>query len=163
MSFPYVTFLYFPVYITAYFVLLFLFPYFFKQSLPKVTSRSVQSLAYIVLVTSFFFILSAVVPNEELGNRILHSMGGGFTAMLMCFYAARDSKVVITRVQFFVFSFLLVTALGVGNEIAEFFGQYYTSLVFAPTINDTWLDLISNTVGILLGAAVFVPFFKIRD
>ncbi len=162
MFFPYITFLYFPVYIAAYFVLLFLFPYFFRQPLPRVARRSVQSLAYVVIVTSFFFIVSAVVPDEDFGNRILHSLGGGFVAMLICFYAARDSKVRISKFQFFVLSFLLVTALGVGNEIAEFFGQNYAGLVFAPNINDTWLDLISNTVGLLLCEAFVVPLFPAR-
>ena len=39
------------------------------------------------------------MPNEELGNRILHSMGEG-SPHADVLYAARDSKVVITRVQF---------------------------------------------------------------
>ena len=151
---------YFLLYTLAYIGLLFFFPLFFQQSLPKLNVRSLYSVLGICAVWIFFFAISEIVgvSFEEWGNRILHAMAGGFTALLMCYVALRDSKVVITRFQFTILSFLLVTALGVGNEIAEFFGQYYTDLVFAPTINDTWLDLISNTVGALLGIAVSMPF-----
>ena len=158
-----VTLIYLLAYPAAYVAVFFVFPYFFGAKAPKLGMQSVYSILKILAVFLLFFVLSEVVQDEELGNRILHSMAGGFTALVMCFYAASDSKVVITSFQFSVFSFLLVTTLGVGNEIAEFFGQRYTSLVFAPHINDTWLDLISNTVGALLGMAVLVPFFKKHD
>ncbi len=53
----------------------------------------------------------------ELSNRVLHVFGGGFLAFLICFLAALDSRVRIRRFQFFLFSFLIVIALGVANEI----------------------------------------------
>ncbi|MBM3204789.1 hypothetical protein FJZ48_02295 [Candidatus Uhrbacteria bacterium] len=83
-------------------------------------------------------------------------------AYMVCFIAAKDSRVSISKFSFFVFSVLIVTGLGVANEIIEFIGQNYFHYLFAPHINDTWLDLISNTVGIAVGSACFVPFANFR-
>ena len=76
-------------------------------------------------------------------------------SFFICFRVVRDSRLLISKFQFFVFSVLVVTAMGVGNEIVEFVLQNYMPLVFSVDINDTWLDLISNGLGMLLGAALF--------
>ena len=153
---------YLSAYTLAYVGLFFLFPIFFQQTRQRLSIRSVYSMLGILVVCVLFFNISNIMPDEQLGNRVLHAMAGGFTAFFLCYRAACDSKVAITKFQFFVFSALMVTTLGVGNEIAEFVGQNYAGIIFAPSINDTWLDLISNTVGILLGALCFVPLFKKR-
>ena len=104
------------------------------------------------------FAISFSIADPEWSNRLLHALGGGFVAFFVCFLVARDSQIDITRFQFFVFSFLLVTAFGVGNEILEFAIQHYLDLTFARDVADTWLDLVSNTVGVLVAAAIMVPF-----
>lgn len=118
------------------------------------------SLVYIVICISLIFTISLGVPDRGFGNRLLHAFGGGFLSFLICFLVVRDSGLKITRLQFFIFSLFVVTFLGVTNEIAEFFLQNYLAFHFADTINDTWLDLISNTVGALIGSVCFVPFIK---
>jgi hypothetical protein len=155
-----VTLLYVFAYPAAYIVLLWLFARFFNHPRPKFGVHTFRSILTILASFLFFFSVSLLVPNEEWGNRILHALAGGFTATLMCYVAARDSCVRVTRFQFLVFSLLVVTALGVANEVAEFFGQRYTYLAFAPHINDTWLDLISNTIGIFLGLSCLVPWWR---
>ena len=100
------------------------------------------------------------MANQELANRLLHALGGGALGTLTCYLATKDSKVNITTFQFFIFSFLLVTALGVGNELLEFFLQETTGEIFSNSNIDAWLDLASNTVGALLASAVFVPIFS---
>ena len=163
MFFTFVTIFYLIVYPFTYLVLFFLFPYFFGQPPTRVSWRSVPSVVFIMLLSLLFFAISAAVPDEELSNRMLHVLAGGLTAFLVCFLAMRDSKVKITKFQFIVFGALMVIAMGVANEVVEFFGQNYTTLIFAQNINDTWLDLISNTVGIIIGTICLMPFFKNKD
>lgn len=147
----------------SYFILFFLFPYFFKGELPKITHHSLRSVAIIAGASVASFIISELIPDPELKNRVLHGLGGGFVAFMICFLAVKDSKVTITKFQFFILSVLIVTAMGVGNEILEFFVQQYVPslhFVFSAGPLDTWLDLMSNTAGILVASACFVPFIN---
>jgi hypothetical protein len=102
--------------------------------------------------------ISFLIPDVQFSNRFLHAFGGGFLGFLVCFLAVKDNNLKIDRFRFFVFSFLIVIALGVANELMEFILQTYTHFIFSPTSTDTWLDLASNLVGIILAAAIFVPF-----
>lgn len=144
----------------AYGALFFFFPLFFRGAASPLNRRALHSVAYIAVAVSLIFVVSLSVPDRELGNRILHAFGGGFLSFMICFLAVRDSGLKITRFQFFVFSLFIVTFLGVTNEITEFFLQNYLGFHFADTINDTWLDLLSNTVGALIASVCFVPFIK---
>jgi hypothetical protein len=113
----------------------------------------------IIFVLSILgYIIAFSIPNPELGNRILHGFGGGFMALLAFFLAVKDTNIKLRKFQFFFFSLAVVAALGVANEILEFFLQNYVGLIFAESINDTWYDLISNTVGSLIAALLFLPF-----
>ncbi len=142
----------------AYLLLYFGFTYFFTNKIANLGSGSLVSIVYISLFSLASYGVSVLIADLELANRILHVFGGGFLAFLVCFLVVRDSKVAVTRFQFVVLSFLVVVALGVANEIAEFFLQNYLAYTAALTINDTWLDLISNVVGASLAAFIFTPF-----
>jgi hypothetical protein len=144
----------------SYFIFYRLYYYFFKNSTPPpiTASRSLISLLYIAVTSIAVYIVSYQIPNEQLGNRLIHAIGGGFLTYIIAFLAVKDSRLQINKTRFFIFTFLLVMTLGVFNEIVEFFLQNYFNFQAAPNINDTWLDLISNTVGILLAAAIFTPF-----
>lgn len=144
----------------VYFFLYFLFPIFFQTTITRPNKKSAYSLVYIFAFSLISYFIALQIGNEWIGNRIIHILGGGAASFFMCFRVIKDTDMKIGRFQFFVFSFLIVTALGVGNELVEFFLQHFFHIIFAPTITDTWLDLLSNTIGILLGAAVLVPFVK---
>lgn len=144
----------------AYVVLYFLFSFFFKNKFTPITGKSFISIFLIIIVSFIAYTASLGVADPELGNRIMHMFGGGFLAFMVCFLVAKDSKLAINKFQFFIFSFLIVIALGVANEIAEFFLQNFAYLRFSSSINDTWLDLISNVIGALIAAVCFVPFLK---
>ncbi len=146
-----------------YFVFSYCLARFFQWENPKFTMRqSVRSLGLIFLLASIVFIAMNIVEDRQIANRIEHAFGGGFLAFMVCYLVARDMARPITRFQFFVLSFLVVTALGVANEILEFFAQEYFGVVLAKNLNDTWLDLISNTIGAFIGAAAFVPLLKTK-
>lgn len=149
--------------VLVYLGLLYLLGPFFGQPRARWGRRSVLSIVAVIVFSLLIFVISFSIPNLWLSNRIVHIFGGGFIGVVVCFLAGRDSQIKISRFQFFLFSFLFVTTLGVANEIMEFFLQHYFSqydLIFATTVNDTWLDLVSNTIGILLAVAIFVPLIK---
>ena len=144
----------------SYFILIYLFPFFFAQEIPSKRKNPLFSLILIVICSGLAYLASFSVSDLELGNRILHIFGGGFVAFLVCFLSARDSGVRISKFQFFLFSTLIVLALGIANELSEFILQEYWGFLFTRSVNDTWLDLASNVVGIILASACFVPFHK---
>jgi drug/metabolite transporter superfamily protein YnfA len=146
----------------SYFILAEVFYLFFEKQigLKREVKRASFSLALIIVLSLAIYSLVFSIENVEVGNRILHGFGGGFMAFLVCFLVVRDNKMPMTKTQFFILSSLFVTALGVTNEIVEFVFQNYfgQTLMAATTINDTWLDLVSNTAGLLIASVCFVPF-----
>lgn len=144
----------------VYSFLFYLFPLFFKNTIPNFRQISFRSLFFIFIICLVSFVASFNIKDLETSNRILHIFGGGFMGFLICFLVFKDTKIDINRLQFFIFSFFVVTSLGVANEILEYFLQNYLSLSFAKTANDTWLDLISNSIGIIIASVVFLPFAK---
>jgi len=144
----------------SYFVLLFLFPFFFENRIAKVTKKSFLFVALLSFLSLILYIVVFHISDEELGNRFQHAFGGGFLAFFLCYLVVKDVKLSISKFRFFIFSALIVTAMGVANEIIEYLLQNYAgfTLMFSNNINDTWLDLISNTVGILVATACFTPF-----
>lgn len=139
--------------------LFYFFPLFFNQDVKNKKTDFLSSFLIIAALSLIIYFAASYLPNEWWGNRLLHFMGGGFLPFLVCFLAAKNSGQQITRFQFLVFSMLVVMALGIGNEIIEFFLQHYFHLTFARTVDDTWLDLASNLLGTISGAALFTPFF----
>ncbi len=144
----------------VYIGLLFFFPYFFGQKNGGITRGSIISFGLLFLLSITAYWIAYSIPDPVLGNRVLHSLGGGFSAFIACWLAIRDSEIRIDRVRFVILSILIVSCLGIANEIMEFMLQSITGVVYADSINDTWLDLISNTVGIVVAAVIFVPFIK---
>ena len=139
----------------AYFALAYLFAAFFEKSAPVFGRRSIFSITCIIVFSLVVYAVSATISDEELSNRILHAFGGGFVSVMVCFFVVRDTRLTISRFQFFIFSLLVVTAMGVANEIFEFFLQNYFHFVVTRSVDDTWLDLISNLVGALIAAMPF--------
>lgn len=144
----------------AYIALYYLFGQLFKNKTIALTRDSARSIAFILLFHSVAQIGVWSIPDFEWSNRFQHAIGGGFLAFFICFRVANDTNIPIRKLQFFVWGFLVVSTLGVANELVEFFLQTTTSLVFTTRLEDTWLDLLSNGVGSLVAAAVLVPMLK---
>jgi hypothetical protein len=146
----------------SYFALFFVFPFFFENRQAKIGLKSLVSVGLIFILSFLGYFIAFNIQDPELSNRFLHGFGGGFMALLVCFLVVKDSNLQIRKFQFIIFSLLVVAALGVVNEILEFFLQNYTGMVFSTSVNDTWLDLISNTVGMLIAVISFTPFVNIK-
>ncbi|MES2623172.1 MAG: hypothetical protein V4576_02060 [Patescibacteria group bacterium] len=143
----------------TYTVLFYFFPFFFNEN-KQVVKPKLFSYLLIIALSIIGYYISFNIPDPIFANRFLHGFGGGFMAFFTCFLAARDSKITSGKLRFFILSALIVTALGVGNEILECILQYYNIMISADTINDTWLDLISNTTGMLIASMCFVSFIS---
>lgn len=146
---------------SGYFIFFALLPFLFNKRVNRVGKIDVFSVIIIAFLSLASYFLVNSISNIEISNRVLHA-SGGFLAFLVCFLVIRNSKLHLTKFQFFFFSFLIVTTLGVANEITEFFLQNYFNFLAATSINDTWLDLISNTVGLLVAAIIFTPFIPVE-
>lgn len=146
------------VFCFAYFFLYQLFSYFFENKFKKYSFKALLSLILIILISVVVHLISFNIENGELANRIKHIFAGGFLTFLTCFLIVRDSKIYIGKFQFFIFSFFIVMTLGVANEIVEYLLQNYSVFFFTDDINDTWLDLISNVLGVIIGGVTLVPF-----
>lgn len=144
----------------VYALLLVLYSLFFKGVMPTIRPRFGYSVILILALYVAISLLAGSIDDLDLSNRVLHVFGGGFLGFIVCFLAVKDIRLKISRFQFVVFSLLTVSALGVGNEIIEYFLQNYTSLSFATSANDTWLDLMSNSFGAFIAAVIFTPFIK---
>jgi uncharacterized membrane-anchored protein len=151
-----------PLLCLTYLILLRFYPHLFNQPRRETSIHRIWTVCAIILAveTVFFSISFSLGSNVGIGNRLLHAMGGGFTAFLVSYFATRDSGVQLTRIQFFIISALVVTALGVGNELAEFFFQETIGTISAQSTIDTWQDLLSNTIGLILAASIFTPLHK---
>jgi len=148
-------------FVLTYLFLYFFFPGFFSLTRPKLGRRSLVSILVIVCVWLAVYFIVYSINNPAISNRLLHAIGGGALSSLICFLAARDLNLRITRFQFFALSFLVVMTLGIGNELVEFFLQEVLSFEFAKDLNDTWLDLLSNTIGAFVACSSF-SFFLFR-
>ncbi|MBI4086896.1 hypothetical protein HY416_02855 [Candidatus Kaiserbacteria bacterium] len=144
----------------TYAALLLFLPFFFNKVRRRIPMRTIiVSITSIILLSVAGYAVALSISDLQLGNRVLHGFGGGFMAFFACFLAARDSGVSVGRTRFFIMAALIVTALGVLNELAELFLERCCDLPLPETLDDTWLDLLSNTVGLLFAALCFVPFF----
>lgn len=144
-----------------YFILFYFLPYFFDKPGKKIKLKKAGiSISLLVIVSLISYLVSFSLTDVELGNRILHIFGGGFTAFLLCFLVVKDLNLQINKIQFLTISALIVIALGVSNELAEFFLQSNFNHISSHNTEDTWRDLTSNLVGILLASIIFTPLLN---
>jgi hypothetical protein len=140
-------------FILTYLIFLVLFPLFLTNVKGSIKNATKTSLLLILLGGIIAHIIGFTIPGE-LGNRLLHLLGGGVLASYLCYRVIVDTKVSITKFQFFSLTVLIVTALGVANEMAEFVLQESSILISTTSINDIWLDLIMNTAGTILATLI---------
>lgn len=140
-------------YVGGYVLVFALFTLFYGCLRRPPLGKSTYSLFLIISTLALVFLLVPVFGHWW-GNRLQHIMGGGFVAYLMCWRIFDDADLSVNLVQRISLCLLTVTALGVGNELAESIVQATTYAVLSPTTTDTWWDLWSNTIGATLAALI---------
>ena len=144
----------------AYLLVFFAAPPFFGIPVKRGARPSLYSLIAIVLLSAAAYALAYSVADPWWSNRVLHILGGGVVGSFTVYRAARDAKLALGVFRSFAFIVMLVTTLGVCNELTELVLQTQFGFISSTTPTDTWLDLASNTVGILLASAVFAPLLR---
>lgn len=143
-------------YIIAYYWLALWFQYFFNE---KKTLK--YKFYHSVIIALFYFAVVlwiTFIPNEIIGNRLLHAVWGWFITIIITFFSLKASQIKITKFQFIFLWFFISTTLWVLNELAESLWQNIFNYPFSTYINDTWFDLWSNTIGAIIWLLVFVWF-----
>ncbi|MBI5004077.1 hypothetical protein HZC00_03215 [Candidatus Kaiserbacteria bacterium] len=126
----------------------------------QVDQRIYRSMLLIALSSTAGYMMSDAIPDPWWANRVLHLVGGGFTGALLCFLAAYESMPHMGALRFIATTALVVTALGVANEITEFILGHLTNSVHAFDRYDTEWDLISNSIGLCASMLIFAPFLR---
>lgn len=146
-------------YIISYFLFTYFFQIFFNWKISK-TNFSVLD----IFIFSFVFILIIYFSNNivwwEFWNRIQHAFWWWFTIVMILFFSLKASLIKVNKIQFFFLSFFIASTFWVFNEMIEFLGQNYWKILFAPDINDIWLDLYANEFGIFLWSFLFSFFIN---
>ncbi|MBV9829449.1 MAG: hypothetical protein JO001_27840 [Alphaproteobacteria bacterium] len=140
----------------SYFAIFVLFTAFFDKVRMAQFAAAIRTIPITILFLAITFVLVYLIPDQWWGNRVQHVMGGGITASFMCRRIIRDAELKLNRFRILIFCSLTVTALGVANELAESVLQASTGIILSPTTVDTWLDLWSNTIGIIIASFLFL-------
>lgn len=149
--------------VSVYLINFFFLPRFFDSALfDEKLKPSITSIVCIVLLSIIGYGISFSILDEALSNRFLHGFGGGFMAAFSISLSFRDMGFQGSALQYSVFLLFGVSFLGVCHEITEFLLQVteVTHHLYATTITDTWLDLLSNTTGCVLGILLLFPLIK---
>jgi hypothetical protein len=102
----------------------------------------------LVLTLAMYF----VVPSGELGNRILHFVGGGVSCALITQGFLQLSGLRLRWIDEFLLFVAVACVLGVTNELVELLmGILLERNYFTKTILDTQYDLLMNTAGVTVG------------
>lgn len=145
---------------TSYFLIALILSKLLLIKLKFDPKRIVISISIILIFTIISYLVAMNISDREFANRLQHALAGGFNIVLVVFLVKRDFEIRLTWFQFVIISILLVGFLGICNEILEYFMQVYFHIIFAPNAIDTWLDLISNFAGAVLGILTFGFFAK---
>lgn len=94
-------------------------------------------------------VLSEIV-GANAGNFLLHSVGGGMASTCLYLYLARPFKFKPNWRLELASLFLFTCALGVLNELGEFFIEETFSVIMSIDSQDTWRDFVANTSGAFL-------------
>jgi hypothetical protein len=121
-------------------------------------------LAWYLWVASGLWVLSQLLPNvpisPETDTFTMHFIGG-ITAAVLYIYVMRAYNLKFSHTwQLWVGLYLFVSALGVLNELFEFFLDE-SGLMPMPS-DDTWWDLTANTLGAFMAYALIRIYLGLR-
>jgi hypothetical protein len=102
------------------------------------------------------WLISDIDP-EIFGNFLLHASGGVASALLFV-YLLKTLKLKFPWRLTLVILFAWVSMLGVLNELAEYFFEFFSLGPFSFDNHDTWRDFVANTTGVFSAWAIIKLF-----
>lgn len=154
------------------FLIPFLFVFLFKlpglkKIQPTKNTKIILQSSWLLLLAVFIIFAFRLIPYWIFTDKWLHFMGGGLSIALVyeyfviCFCLDEGSGLIsFSKIRknpwlYLVANLFLlvffVSFYSVGSEIAEFISKYYAGVKFDSSGIDTWLDIIANVGGCLLG------------
>ena len=131
------------IFIAVYFILPLVLPLFVK-GVPK--SKMPLVIAAVLYFISWF--LPSPLIEGQNTFFITHLVGGGIFTGFVWLYIKNFYNLKISPLAEIILLYLLVSALGVTNELFEF---VFTKLgIFSVNPFDTWWDLLANTLGAVI-------------
>ncbi len=117
-----------------------------------------------VIVLAFLFVLPQLIYNENLGNFLLHFLGGGVVTSIIFEYIKLNLKIKISIITQLALLFFLISGLGCLNEMMEFLLDTLTNKQYSYSRLDTWKDILANTLGVYIGflALSAIKYLKSR-
>ena len=165
------------------FLIPFAFVFFFKlpglrKIQPTKPAKTILKTSWLLLLAVFFVFAFRLIPYWVFTDKWLHFMGGGLSIALVyeyfvinfCFDEAGGiinlSKIKKSPGLYFVANIFLlvffVSFYSVGSEISEFISKYYAHVQFNSSGIDTWLDIIANTAGCIVGYLIIFIIKEIK-
>lgn len=92
----------------------------------------------------------AFIDGGRLGNILLHAIGGGMATACTYEYLKAHLRFKLNWRLDLAGLFLIVSAFGVLNELAEFAAEAAGMGIFSVDSQDTWRDFVANTVGAVI-------------
>lgn len=116
----------------------------------------------LLFIASVLFFISWYLPSPDIQGQYTafttHFVGGGMFSAFLWLYIKKQLAKDYSWWQDLVAIYLLVSALGVANELFELLVTQLHLAKITPT--DTWWDLLANTLGALLVWLVYTIFRK---
>jgi len=131
----------------------------FKIELNLFDNNSV--LFFIPILVTIGLALSFTISGI-LGNFLQHAIAGGVVVAFIGEYLRKTIYSDIKLRLWVILTMGLVSILGIGNELLEFFAQYFLGIKISETVLDTWYDLLANSIGGLFGCLLIIVFNRFR-
>ncbi|MBM3261031.1 hypothetical protein FJY93_01295 [Candidatus Kaiserbacteria bacterium] len=145
---------------TAYILLRLFMPRFFNLTRSiSIDARAFGSVLIITTTCIIGYALGVYLPDPWWADRARHVVGGGLAVTLACFCALREGAPRLGVPRFAALATCTVSILGLINECGEFL-LGITDPRYTFDRYDTEWDLISNTVGLIVGICVLAPFAR---
>ncbi len=134
-----------------------MYPWVMHRMLGIRTSRSVWIVAACAAYAISWYLPSFLIGGENTAFST-HFVGGGLFCALLWMAIVYDGRWQLAWFQHLALLYFLVSGLGVANELFELLLSQTVMPDFS--MNDTWWDLLANSLGALVGWSVTYRYYK---
>ncbi len=144
----------------AYIAMIYILPYLQKWIRWSHYNIERSHVVQVILLALITWQISIFIPDPALSNRRLHAVGWWVVIAYAYYLAAKDSHSNMKILQYIMIGMMICNTAWIANELAESVLQNFTSIIFAPSIEDTRRDLRANMVGSTIMICVTARYSK---
>jgi hypothetical protein len=97
---------------------------------------------------------------SNIGNFLLHLVGGGFTCAIVFEYLNINLKVLLSWKWQLILLLLVTSVFSIANEVFEMGLEYFANQKIVLDNWDTWRDILANLIGAGIGF-LLIKYFKV--